>query len=306
MTKIAFLFPGQGSQFVGMTTDLMDHPLAARLLAQADDLLGFSLSRLMANGPEDVLNDTANTQPALFVHALAALSILRQERPEIRPAFMAGHSLGQLTALTAAGAFTFSDGLELVRLRGSLMRQAGEQNPGGMAAILGLDIPTVEAVCVEAARPDEPVQVANDNCPGQVVISGAAAAVERAVALARERGARRAVPLAVSIAAHSVLMTPAQEQFNAALAAVTVRSPEVPVVGNVAARPLETPEAIRADLTAQLTARVRWTESVEWMVAQGVTHFIEVGAGNVLTGLVRRIARETKVLSWKGVLESGV
>lgn len=302
MTKYAFLFPGQGSQFVGMSADLQDFPAAQALLARADELLGFSLSALMAGGPEARLNDTVNTQPALFVHALAALTVLRAERPDVQPAFLAGHSLGELTALTAAGALSFEDGLRLVRLRGELMKAAGEKSPGGMAAILGLDIATVEAICREASRDGEPVQVANDNCPGQVVISGADAAVSRAVELSKMRGARRAVRLAVSIAAHSALMRPAQRQFNAALEKVRLREAQVPVVGNVSARPLETPQAMRADLAAQLTARVRWTESVTWLAEQGISDFVEVGAGKVLSGLVKRIARGKKMLSWRSLL----
>ncbi len=298
----AFLFPGQGSQYVGMADELADQPAAQALLAQADDLLGFSLSAMMQKGPAEALNDTVNTQPALFVHALAALKALQAARPEIQPRFMAGHSLGQLTALTAAGALSFADGLRLVRLRGQLMKEAGQAAPGGMAAILGLSLEAVEDVCRRASRPDEPVQVANDNCPGQVVVSGSAAAVTRAVALAQEVGARRAVPLAVSIAAHSVLMESAQQAFNRALEETPFLTPQTPVVGNVAAAPLSSPEAIRADLAAQLTARVRWTESVAWMAAQGVDAFVEVGAGKVLSGLVKRIARGTKVLQWRSLL----
>ncbi len=285
-----------------MSADLQDFPAAQALLARADELLGFSLSALMAEGPEARLNDTVNTQPALFVHALAALTVLRAERPDVQPAFLAGHSLGELTALTAAGALSFEDGLRLVRLRGELMKAAGEKSPGGMAAILGLDIATVEAICREASRNGEPVQVANDNCPGQVVISGADAAVSRAVELSKMRGARRAVRLAVSIAAHSALMRPAQRQFNAALEKVRLREAQVPVVGNVSARPLETPQAMRADLAAQLTARVRWTESVTWLAEQGISDFVEVGAGKVLSGLVKRIARGKKMLSWRSLL----
>ncbi len=298
----AFLFPGQGSQYVGMAAELQEFPAARQVLQEADDLLGFSLSGLMTDGPPEALDDTVNTQPALFVHALAALAALRARRPEVKPHFMAGHSLGQLTALTAAGALSFADGLRLVRLRGQLMKAAGEAAPGGMAAILGLSLEQVEAICAEASEAGTLVQVANDNCPGQVVISGAEAAVARAVELARTAGARRAVPLAVSIAAHSELMRPAQEAFNQALASVSFSAPQVPVIGNVAAAPLSTPEAIRADLSAQLTARVRWTESVAWMVGEGANVFVEVGAGKVLSGLVKRIARSAKIVQWRGLL----
>lgn len=302
MTSYAFLFPGQGSQFVGMSEDLLAWPQAQEILRRADDLLGFSLSELMLSGPEARLNDTANTQPALFVHAMAAWTVLETVKADIAPTYMAGHSLGELTALTAAGALSFEDGLRLVRLRGELMRAAGMDNPGGMAAILGMDMDRVESLCAEASRDGEVVQVANDNCPGQVVISGADAAVARAIDLAKERGARRAVRLAVSIAAHSALMRPAQETFNQALASLSFSAPRPPVIGNVSARPLETAEAIRADLSAQLTSRVRWTESVAWMAERGVDVFVEVGAGKVLSGLVKRIARGKKVLIWTDLL----
>ncbi len=285
-----------------MKAELDGLPAAAEVLQAADAQLGYALSDVMAAGPPEMLNDTVHTQPALFVHSLAALAALRAARPDIQPRFVAGHSLGQLTALTAAEALTFADGLRLVHLRGQLMKAAGEAAPGGMAAILGLSLAAVETVCQQASRPGEPVQVANDNCPGQVVISGAKEAVERAVSLAKAAGARRAVPLAVSIAAHSQLMEPAREAFAQALAETPFAQPAVPVVGNVAAVPLTTAEAIRDDLRAQLTARVRWTESVAWMAEQGVQTFVEVGAGKVLSGLVRRIARGTKVLSWRDLL----
>ncbi len=202
----AFVFPGQGSQSVGMGRDLADkYPLAKQTFEEADDILGISLSRLMWNGPDMDLNDTINTQPALYVHSIAAQRVFSHLYPDFLPASVAGHSLGELSALAAAGALSFADGLRLVRMRGELMKRAGEQSPGGMAAILGLDIPALETVCAEASTPDETVQVANDNCPGQVVISGAKTAVERAIAGAKVAGAKRGIPLAVSIAAHSPL-----------------------------------------------------------------------------------------------------
>ncbi len=286
----AFLFPGQGSQAVGMGHELAQaYPLARRTFEEADERLGFSLSRLMWEGPEAELSDTINTQPALYVHSLAAFRVFVHLYPHLRPAAMAGHSLGELSALAAAGAFSFEDGLRLVRRRGELMKQAGEQHPGGMAAILNLDIPTLERICAEASTDGEVVQVANDNCPGQVVISGARAAVERAVEKARIAGARRVVPLAVSIAAHSPLMQSAQAEFRRAVDETPMNDSFLPVVGNVSARILTSAAEARADLQAQLTSRVRWTETIQWLAGNGVTKFVEVGNGSVLLGLVRRI-----------------
>jgi [acyl-carrier-protein] S-malonyltransferase len=205
--------------------------------------------------------------------------------------------MGQLSALLAAEALPYPDALRLARRRGELMKQAGDTSPGGMAAILGLDIPTLEKICAEACAPGEIVQVANDNCPGQVVISGASEALDRAVTAAQAAGARRAVRLAVSIAAHSPLMATAQAAFTQAVASAPLSDPVVPLVGNVSAQPLTTAQALRADLQGQLMQRVRWTESVAWMAAQGVDTFVELGSGSVLTGLVKRIAREATLIN---------
>jgi [acyl-carrier-protein] S-malonyltransferase len=292
--KIALIFPGQGSQSVGM-----GHTLAQRYktvkdtFAYADELLGIHLSRIAWEGPETELNDTINTQPALFVHSFAVLNALKEEFPDLSGKFVAGHSMGELSALTAAGSLSFEDGLNLVRTRGKLMKQAGERSPGGMAAILGLDIPLLEQICDEISIGDDVVQVANDNCPGQVVLSGSRAALERSLLLAQERGAKRVIPLAVSIAAHSPLMHFAQEEFNKAVFLTPLSPPTVPVIGNVNALPLSTIDDIRDDLRAQLTDRVRWTESIEYMVSKGVQIFMEIGSGNVLSGLAKRISRET-------------
>ena len=264
-------------------------PLAKQTFDEADNLLGFSLSKLMWDGPADELNDTVNTQPALYVHSLAAWRALSLRLPDLRPAALAGHSLGELSALAASGALTFSDGLRLVRTRGQLMKRAGELAPGGMAAILNLDIPALEKVCAEASREGEPVQVANDNCPGQVVISGAKPAVERAMELAKAAGAKRALPLAVSIAAHSSLMNSIQSEWDAAVDAVAMKDASAPIFGNVAARALTSADDLRADIRAQMQSRVRWAESVRGMIENGIRHFVEVGSGSVLIGLVRRI-----------------
>ena len=290
----AFLFPGQGSQEVGMGQTLaQDHAIAQETFAEADQIWGFALSRLAWEGPEDDLNDTVNTQPALLVHSIAALRVFQNLDPEFAPAFVAGHSLGELSALVAAGSLAFADALKLVRRRGELMKAAGDSSPGAMAAILGLEIPVLEQICSQASAADDVVQVANDNCPGQVVVSGSKTALERAMAAAEEAGARKVVPLAVSIAAHSPLMAPAQADFNQAVAAAPIAQPRLAIIGNVTAKPLTTIEEIRADLQAQLTSRVRWTETLEFMIAQGVETFVELGSGGVLTGLVKRIHRKS-------------
>jgi [acyl-carrier-protein] S-malonyltransferase len=291
LQETAFLFPGQGSQTVGMGKDLAaQYPIAKQTFEEADSILGFSLSTLMWDGPDADLNDTVNTQPALYVHSIAAFRTFSHLYPNLVPASMAGHSLGELSALAASRALSFEDGLRLVRKRGELMKHAGTLAPGGMAAILGVDIPTLDKVCEEASTPDELVQVANDNCPGQVVISGAKAAVERAMAGAKAAGAKRALPLAVSIAAHSPLMASIQIEWTDAVHAANFQDPQIPVIGNVYAATLGDEAAARADIVAQMQSRVRWTESVRLMAAQGITAFVEVGTGSVLGGLVKRIA----------------
>ena len=243
----------------------------------------------MWDGPESELNDTVNTQPALFVHSLASFRVFSHLYPDFKPAALAGHSLGELSALAAARALSFKSGLRLVRKRGELMKTAGEKNPGGMAAVLNLDIPALEKVCVEASRDGESVQVANDNCPGQVVISGAKAAVERAMAGAKTAGAKRAIPLAVSIAAHSTLMNLMQDEWNEAVNASGMKDAQIQIVGNVVAKPIQSAPDLRKDIQSQMQSRVRWTETIQLLAGQGITTFIEVGPGNVLMGLIRRI-----------------
>ena len=288
--SIAFIFPGQGSQSIGMGKELAQKfPVASEIFEQADQILGFSLSELAWNGPEAELNDTINTQPALLVHSIAVLAVLKENFPSLMPSFVAGHSMGELSALVAAGSLNFPDALLLVRKRGELMKRAGELHPGAMAAVLGLDMAKLEAVCQEATTPSEIVQVANDNCPGQIVISGNSIALERAIQLAQKAGARRTRTLAVSIAAHSPLMQDAQLDFNRAVDASPVTRPAVTLIGNVSATPLNSAADIRQDLQAQLTSRVRWTETIQYLFRRGTDLFLELGNGSVLTGLLKRI-----------------
>jgi [acyl-carrier-protein] S-malonyltransferase len=296
--KTALLFPGQGSQTVGMGYALAQaYPVANEIFMQADETLGFSLSRLAWEGPEDSLNDTINTQPALLTHSIAALKAFKQVYPDIMPTYVAGHSMGELSALVAAEALTFTDGLRLVRIRGELMKQAGEKAQGGMAAVLGLEIPQLEQLCTQASKNSEIVQVANDNCPGQVVISGANPALERVLPMIKQAGARKVVRLAVSIAAHSPLMIHAQADFNNSVEATPIKNPSIPIIGNVTASTLLDAQAIRRDLQDQLTHRVRWTETIQYLISEGITDFIEVGSGSVLGSLIKRIDRQVKVKS---------
>ena len=297
----AFLFPGQGSQFVGMGRDLYDRQPAARaLFDEADARLGFPLSRLCFDGPEEALTDTAVQQPALYTTSLAAWAVLT-ERGQANAAYVAGHSLGEFSALAAAGALGFADGLALVRRRGELMKLAGQRQPGGMAAILGLDAAPVAEVCATAAaETGGTVGVANDNCPGQVVITGDETALTRAMSLLAEAGARKVVRLPISIAAHSPLMDSVADAFAAAVAAAPLAAARIPVVANVTARPITTPDEIRAELTAQLTAPVRWTDSVRQLGALGVDAYVEVGPGDVLLGLVKRIDRAAARTKFEG------
>jgi len=299
----AFMFPGQGAQTVGMAQDFADaYPVARQTFEQADDLLGFALSKLCFEGPEEELNDTINTQPALYVSGIAILQVLQKEYPGASAACVAGHSLGELTALAAAGAMSFEDGLRLVRERGRLMKEAGEKRPGAMAALLGLDAEVVREICAKAREQTSGVLVlANDNCPGQNVISGDDATLELGLVLAKEAGAKRAVRLAVSIAAHSPLMGPASDDFRKALDATTFHALQMPVYANVTAAPLTSIEAIRDELGNQLTNSVRWTESVQAMIGAGAQQFIELGPKDVLSGLLKRIDRTVKGTSLNSV-----
>ncbi len=285
MSSLAFVFPGQGSQFVGMAKDLVAaYPEARNVFEQADKALGFALSQLCANGPEATLTDTINAQPSLLTHSIAALRVVQSLKPDTAPAYVAGHSLGEYSALVAADAIDFADAVRLVRERGRLMKEAGEKNPGAMASVLNMDESALEVVCNETGA-----QIANYNNPGQIVISGTKESIDRASALAKERGARRVITLAVSIAAHSRLMESAAHEFAAAVEKTPMRAPRVPVISNVTALPLTDVAEIREDLYKQLTSAVQWIKSVEYMAAHGVTQFVELGPKDAVAGMIRRV-----------------
>ncbi len=291
----ALVFPGQGSQAVGMGRALADQfPVARDVFARVDAALGQALSKVIFEGPEAELTLTANAQPALMVTSLAALRVLESEAGfdvARDAAFVAGHSLGEYSALCAAGALTLEDAARLLRLRGQAMQRAVPVGEGAMAAILGLDFSQVSEIAGEAVRLTGAIcEAANDNGGGQVAISGAKAAVERAMELAKLKGAKRALALPVSAPFHCSLMRPAAEAMAEALAATPISALKVPLVANVSATPLVDPEAVRASLVAQVTGAVRWRESVLYMSAHGVTRFVELGAGKVLAGLIKRIA----------------
>jgi [acyl-carrier-protein] S-malonyltransferase len=330
---VAFVFPGQGSQAVGMGADVSRASPAARAVyALADSAVGFPLSQLCFEGPEERLRETINTQPAIVATSLALLAALQETAgatPQgdgvpalslpLRPAFVAGHSVGEYAALAAACALDIAATLRLVRERGRLMHEAGQACSSGMAAVLGLDAPTLEAVCAEATQRAQTeitaetatsavsaadahpgarqVVVANDNAPGQIVISGAQRPLELAMDLARERGAKRVVPLAVSGAFHSPVMASATAGLAQALEGVPMRDAAIPIISNITARPLTAAGDVQAELARQIASPVQWTRSIEYLVGQGVTTFVEVGAGQVLAGLIKRIAKGATTLA---------
>lgn len=298
---VALVFPGQGSQYVGMGRELVEvSPAAKQVFSAADEALGVALSDLICNGPAAELEDTINAQPAILTASAATLAAVRERLAArgqtLTPALVAGHSLGEFTALVAADALTFPVALNLVRERGRLMKEAGEEAPGAMAAVLGLDDAVLAEVCAEAGAAGI-VVIANANCPGQTVISGEVAAIAQAMELAKERGAKRAVRLGISIASHSPLMARASARFAAIVAQTPLADPRMPVVANVTAAPLTTADQIRHELSVQMERPVNWTGSVQAMIAAGVDSFVEVGPGNVLSGLIKRIGRDVRVLS---------
>ena len=292
MSSTAFTFPGQGSQAVGMGKDLAaTYPEARAVFQEVDEALGERLSATMFEGPEDILRLTENAQPALMAVSMAVIRVLESKGVFLKDhaKFVAGHSLGEYSALCAAGTFSLSDAARLLRTRGQAMQKAVPVGHGTMAALLGLDLETVREVAAEAGQ-GEVCDVANDNAPGQVVVSGATAAVERAVEIAKGKGAKRALLLPVSAPFHCSLMQPAADAMAAALAEVQMNAPVVPLVANVLAAPISDPAEIRQRLVEQVTGVVRWTESVTWLAQQGsVATLVELGSGKVLTGLAKRI-----------------
>lgn len=306
-TTTAFVFPGQGSQAVGMGKDFAEnYPIAEETFQQANDILGYDLKTLCFEGPKEELDQTNYTQPALFVSSMAILRVLQQENPDAKPQAVAGHSLGELTAVVTANALTFEDGLKLVHQRGTLMQSAGEKNPGAMAAILALDEDKVQEICVQASeQTGKQVILANMNCPGQYVISGDVEALEAALPLLKDAGAKRAMQLPVSIAAHSPLMSVVSDEYRQAVGNTPFSEPNIPIYANHNAQAMTTISAIQDELANQLTHPVNWTTSVQNMIAAGIETFVEIGSGNVLTGLLRRIDRSKTGIALRDVKTLG-
>lgn len=299
--RTAFVFPGQGTQYVGMGKALYDASQAAqRIFQQADEVLGFQLTKLCFEGPEDELQDTVNAQPAILTVSVACLAALREKWEglgrDLKPLFVAGHSLGEYTALVAADVMDFADALLLVRERGRLMKESGDYQPGGMAAVIGLNTDILQTICDEVASLGILV-IANSNSPEQTVLSGARAALDRAVEMAKERGAQSVVPLRISIASHSPLMQRAALQLAELLAHIRLRDPSMPVVANIQGQILTTAEEIRRELAEQICRPVEWTRSIRQMVENGADTFVEIGPGQVLSRLIKRINRDVQAHS---------
>jgi len=299
LSKVAYVFPGQGSQSTGMGMDIYNsYPSIRAVFEEADASLGFSLSRLCFEGPDEELTKTHNVQPAILVVSIACLKAIEEVAMDNfpSPAFVAGHSLGEYTALVAAGALDLDDAVLLVRERGRLMYEAGLRNPGSMLAVIGLDAETVKDICLHSGT-----EISNINCPGQIVISGATQALAEADKLARVRGARVLIPLKVSGAFHSTLIEPVIAEFSKIVSNVEFQPPSIPVISNVTARPLTDADSIKEELVKQLRNCIQWQGSVEYMVHGGVTIFYEIGPGRVLSGLIRRINSEVQTFNVSGV-----
>ena len=291
--KVAYVFPGQGSQWVGMGHDLyVNLPEAKAVFEEADSILGFALSGLCFEGPEDILRQTVNAQPAIMTVSVAYLRTNPQLQDRPQPSFVAGHSLGEYTALVAAGSLSFADALRLARERGRLMQEAGNQTSGGMLAVIGLDEATVQSVCQATGT-----EIANINCPGQIAISGPSQVLDKAAQLAKEKGAQRVIPLPVSGAFHSRLMQPAADGMAQAVSNLQFQDAVIPIVANTTAQPMTSGNALKAELLSQLCHSVLWQKSVEWMIKEGALEFVEIGPGQVLTGLIKRISKEAKAIS---------
>lgn len=294
--KTAFIFPGQGAQSVGMGKDAYDAvPSARDLFRIADEQLGFSLSSIIFNGPEEELKQTANTQPALLATSAVYLEAIRGKG--IEPDYVAGHSLGEYSALVCAGVLSFEEAVSIVRARGEYMEAAVPGGQGAMAAVLGADREALSGLCKKVTAEGHVVELANMNCPGQIVISGSASGVAAVAERVKEAGGKRAIPLEVSGPFHSSMMKEAAEQLAGKLEAASFNTPSVPVVANVTARPVEDAAAIRSLLIEQVYSPVLWQDSVEWMISQGVDTFVEIGPGSVLSGLIKKIDRSVQVIN---------
>ena len=297
MKKFAMVFPGQGSQTVGMLSELAgNYPIVQETFKQASEVLGYDLWQLVQEGPAEELNKTWQTQPALLTASVAVYRVWQQKYPELKPEVMAGHSLGEYSALVCAGVLDFQDAVKLVELRGKLMQQAVPEGTGAMYAIIGLDNEAIINACKQAEQ-GEVVSAVNFNSPGQVVIAGAKAAVERAAALCKEAGAKRALPLVVSVPSHCALMKPAADQLSVSLESITLKAPTVSVLNNVDVKAETDADAIRNALVRQLYSPVRWTETVEKMSHSGVEVLVEIGPGKVLNGLTKRIVDSLQATS---------
>jgi len=299
MTKIAYVFPGQGSQQVGMGLDLYNTYSAAReVFNEADATLGFSLSRLCFEGPEEELTRTDNVQPAVLVTSIACLRAAQQANNNNLPplSFTAGHSLGEYAALVAASVLSLNEAVRLVRERGRLMHEAGQRNPGGMLAIIGLDIESVKDICLRSK-----CNISNINCPIQTVVSGTVDAIAKASELARSEGARRLIPLKVSCAFHSSLMEPIVDEFSEVVSSFVFHPPAIPIIANVTAQPLTDVASIKEELANQVRHCIQWQPSIEYMTRNGVTSFYEIGPGKVLSGLIKRINSNTQIFNISGI-----